>query len=256
MKKGLLFLLLAGVLLADESAIFKEKQQEKIKDININISEIKKSDINASSLNQKKIDAENLSESIELNKSSVNIDDVSELLKSKKFKDNLSNTRNAILNDKDMVYKDMDINLSKVKENSITLDKKQNTTQNTNTILDEPIIIFISSSMDKALIKNYFKAFKKVNSEVTFVINGLLPNTGTKIMPTVNYIRDLLGDEYIFNVDIDPRKFKEYNIDRVPAVAYKKYVYIGAVSPIFALEEIIAKNPQENKSLQKILDTL
>lgn len=31
-------------------------------------------------------------------------------------------------------------------------------------------------------------------------------------MPTVNYIRDLLGDEYIFNVDIDPRKFKEYNL--------------------------------------------
>ena len=254
MKKGLFFLLFAGVLVyADDSLIFEQKQEEKIKDININIPDKNTNNVNISSLNNIKKDSENVT--INLNNEKMNIDDVKDFVNSEKFKKNLESTRKSIVNDKEMIYQQMNINLDGKINEKVVVNKneKVNTTPK---YLDEPIIIFISSSMDKELIRTYFRTFKKANQDVEFVINGLIPDSGTKIMPTINYVKDLLGNDYIFNVDINPLKFQEYKVDRVPAIAYKKFIHIGAVSPIEALETIYNKDTTNNKPLKTLLNNL
>jgi type-F conjugative transfer system pilin assembly protein TrbC len=252
MKKRLLFLLLASSLLANDSEIFKEKQQNRIKDIDINLPQNDKKNFNITNLENAKSESESIN--IKLNKDKANIDDIKSLIESKDFKKNLENTRKAIINDKDMIYQKMNVSNIENTSNRVIINKEEIISKPK--YLDEPIIIFISSSMDKEMIKNYFRTFKKENQEVEFVLNGLLPNTGTKIMPTINYIKDLLGKDYIFNIDINPLKFQEYNIDKVPAIAYKNYVHIGAVAPTQALESIYNKDKIANESLKKLLDNL
>lgn len=255
MKKSLFFLLLAGsnLVYSDDSLIFKQKQEEKIKDININIPNKDIKDINISDLNNIKKNSENIT--INLNNEKVNIDDVKEFVNSDKFRTNLENTRKAIVNDKDLIYKQMNITLDgKINEKFVASKKEK--VQDIPQYLDEPIIIFISSSMDKEQIRNYFRTFKKTNQDVQFILNGLIPDSGTKIMPTINYVKDLLGNDYIFNVDINPLKFKEYKVERVPAIAYKNFIHIGAVSPIEALESIYNKDTTNNKQLKTLLDNL
>lgn len=254
MKKSLFFLLLAtGLVYADDSLIFKQKQEEKIKDININIPDKNINNVNISSLNNIKKNSENIT--INLNNEKMNIDDVKEFVNSEKFKKNLENTRKAIVNDKDMIYKQMNITLDGKFNEKIVTNKKEKVIDIPQ-YLDEPIIIFISSSMDREQIRNYFRTFKKTNQDVQFVLNGLIPDSGTKIMPTINYVKDLLGNDYIFNVDINPLKFKEYKVERVPAIAYKKFIHIGAVSPIEALESIYNKDTINNKPLKTLLNNL
>ena len=253
MEKGLFFFLLAGVLFANDSLIFKQKQDEKIMDIDIKIPDRNNNNINISSLNNIKKDSEKLT--INLNNEKMEIDDVKDFVNSEKFKKNLENTRKSIVNDKEMIYKEMNINLDENINKKVVINKneKVNTTPK---YLDEPIIIFISSSMDKELIKTYFRTFKKANQDVEFVINGLIPDSGTNIMPTINYMKDLLGNEYIFNVDINPLKFQEYKVNRVPAIAYKKFIHIGATSPIQAIETIYHKDTTNNKPLKTLLNNL
>ena len=119
MKKGLFFLLFAGVLVyADDSLIFKQKQEEKIKDININIPDKNTNNVNISSLNNIKKDSENVT--INLNNEKMNIDDVKDFVNSEKFKKNLESTTKSIVNDKEMIYHQMNINLDgKINENVV-----------------------------------------------------------------------------------------------------------------------------------------
>ena len=119
MKKGLFFLLLAtGLVYADDSLIFKQKQEEKIKDININIPDKNTNNVNISSLNNLKKDSENIT--INLNNEKMNIDDVKDFVNSEKFKKNLESTRKSIVNDKEMIYQQMNINLDgKINEKAV-----------------------------------------------------------------------------------------------------------------------------------------
>lgn len=258
--KSVFFLLVAkSLLFGGGSEIFKEKLEQKTRDIKV--------ELPSSSTNEFKIDelqkAKKKSEDIDitLNTQKADMSDVKKLIESDKFKTELNKTKTAIVNDDDMQYKKLS---NTVKEYELAEKKKLNIQKNDKPVkrfLDGDVItIFISSSMDKELIKNYFRAFKNVNTDVEFVLNGLLPNTGTKIMPTINYIKDLLKDEYNFNVMIDPRKFKEYNVDRVPAILYKNesdsYLYTGAVAPREALKEIYYKNTSKNKPLKKMLENM
>lgn len=63
---------------------------------------------------------------------------------------NLESTRKSIVNDKEMIYQQMNINLDgKINEKAvINKNEKVNTTPK---YLDEPIIIFISSSQKSKL---------------------------------------------------------------------------------------------------------
>lgn len=138
---------------------------------------------------------------------------------------------------------------------------------------NEKIFIVISSSMPKETIVNYFKTLEKVNTDVTFVLQGLIGNDISKLNPTLEYIRDLLVKDkntslenpeniYFFNIDINPKVIKKFNIAYTPAVIFisnydktlqepqelkesingeRVYIAYGAVSADYALSEINKK---------------
>jgi len=261
MRIKIVFFLLAasGLLFGDNSELFKQKLEQKTKDIKIELPSNSSSNYKIEELQRAKVKSGDIN--ITINTKETDMSDMKKLIESEEFKKELSKTETAIINDDDMQYK----KLSKtIKEYDLAEKKKLNVQKNDKPVKrfleGEVITIFISSSMDKELIKNYFRAFKNANSDVEFVLNGLLPNTGTKIMPTINYIKDLLKDEHSFSVVIDPRRFKEYDIDRVPTVLYKNendvYLYTGAVSPKEALREIYYKNSAKNKPLKKLIENM
>lgn len=139
---------------------------------------------------------------------------------------------------------------------------------------NEKIFIVISSSMPKETIVNYFKTLEKVNTDVTFVLQGLIGNDISKLNPTLEYIRDLLVKDkntslenpeniYFFNIDINPKVIKKFNITYTPAVIFisnydktlqepqelkesingeRVYIAYGAVSADYALSEINKKD--------------
>lgn len=63
-------------------------------------------------------------------------------------------------------------------------------------------------------------------------MNGLVDNNPKYFMPTLNYISDLLearvsngavkNGKYILEVDINPKIFMKYSIEKVPAVIFVK----------------------------------
>lgn len=265
MKTSLFFLLIASILFANESDDFKNKQLEKTKDVKIDISKKDdKSNLDIDVINNAKNRSGAISEqSFSFEKKETDLSDVKKFTEGKEFKQNLQLTRKSIINDDTMLYKKME---APVKEFERTANeglkniKSNKAVPKKRFIEGEPLTIFISSSMDKELIKTYFRAFKNVNQDVEFVLNGVLPNTGAKIMPTINYIKELLGDEYSYSVTINPVKFKDNGIDKVPAILYNNekdiYIYTGAVAPSEALKEIYNKNTTENKTLKPLIDNL
>jgi len=136
---------------------------------------------------------------------------------------------------------------------------------------DEKIYIIISSSMPNHIIKNYFEMLQNVNTDVTFVLRGTIGGI-KKIMPTLNWIKDLLKKEdgnYEYNIIIEPRVVTKYNIERVPAVLYiknfdssyikensdeKYYIYYGTVDVDYALEKI--NIDVKSKGLKKLLKSI
>lgn len=151
---------------------------------------------------------------------------------------------------------------------------------------NEKIFIIISSSMPKETIINYFKTLEKVNTDVTFILQGLIGNDISKLNPTLEYIRDLLVKDkntslenpeniYSFNIDINPKVIKKFNIAYTPAVIFisnydktlqepqelkesingeRVYIAYGAVSADYALSEINKK--AKSKGLEKLLAQL
>ncbi len=151
---------------------------------------------------------------------------------------------------------------------------------------NEKIFIIISSSMPKETIINYFKTLEKVNTDVTFILQGLIGNDISKLNPTLEYIRDLLVKDkntslenpeniYFFNIDINPKVIKKFNITYTPAVIFisnydktlqepqelkesingeRVYIAYGAVSADYALSEINKK--AKSKGLEKLLAQL
>ena len=97
---------------------------------------------------------------------------------------------------------------------------------------NEKIFIVISSSLEKETIRNYFKMLENVNTDVTFILRGVI-GTPKKIMPTIEYINGLLvkdtskdvndqSNRYSFNVEINPKVTRRFDVKQVPAVLFIK----------------------------------
>ena len=137
---------------------------------------------------------------------------------------------------------------------------------------NEKIYIVISSSIPNHIIKNYFEMLQNVNSDVTFVLRGTIGGI-KKMMPTLNWIKELLkkqdNSHYEYNIIIEPRVTKKYNIEKVPAVLYikdfdstytnedsdeKYYIYYGTVDVDYALEKI--NIDVKSEGLKKLLKSI
>ncbi len=97
---------------------------------------------------------------------------------------------------------------------------------------NERLIVAISSSVPKETLFNYFDSLSNVNSDVVFVVNGLINNNPKYIKPTLQYISELLSSrragvpakkgKYLLEVDINPKIFMKYSITKAPAVIFVK----------------------------------
>ena len=151
---------------------------------------------------------------------------------------------------------------------------------------NEKIFIVISSSLSREMILNYFRALEKVNTDVTFILQGLIGNDISKLNPTIDYIKDLLikdrnapldtpNNAYIFQIEINPKVTQKFNIIHAPAVIFIKnydktiqesqelqeisnkeqaFIAYGAVNINYALREINKK--AKSKGLEKLLGKL
>lgn len=161
--------------------------------------------------------------------------EVSDFTKSNQFQKEL------IANEKYILY-DKSIDWSKytgkynnqTKEIMEQLEMTNSPLLSSNKFLDpnEKIFIVISSSLEKETIRNYFKLLESVNTDVTFILRGVI-GTPKKIIPTIEYINDLLvknknenpeeeSNRYSFNIEINPKITQRFGIKKVPAVLFIK----------------------------------
>lgn len=216
------------------------------------------------------------------------------LNKAKEIKD-LTNTedfKKELKANEDYILYDKSIDFSKYtglnREELESIRNSSHNLQSGNRFLfsNEKIFIVISSSMPKETIVNYFKTLEKVNTDVTFVLQGLIGNDISKLNPTLEYIRDLLVKDkntslenpeniYFFNIDINPKVIKKFNITYTPAVIFisnydktlqepqelkesingeRVYIAYGAISADYAFKEINKK--AKSKGLEKLLAQL
>ncbi|EMS7925884.1 hypothetical protein WK350_000735 [Campylobacter upsaliensis] len=175
----------------------------------------------------------NFYESTEANQSAK---EVSNIRRSDSFGKEVVKNEDYILHDKSLNFseylgqysnntKDL-INQMESKKHLISSNKYLNS--------NEKLFIVLSSSMSKQSIQNYFKLLEKVNTDVTFVLRGLVGNDVRYINPTRLYIQDLLvknphnkdkqdkDNFYYYNIQINPKITKQYNITKVPAIIFVK----------------------------------
>jgi len=96
----------------------------------------------------------------------------------------------------------------------------------------ERIYIFFSQSIPEHTLKNYITMIAKTNDpNIIMVMRGFIGGM-KKVMPTANYIRDLLQkdpgcdstdnkcDMYPVNIVIDPLLFQRYQVKTVPMIVF------------------------------------
>ena len=98
------------------------------------------------------------------------------------------------------------------------------------------ILIFVSFSMPQKMLWHYFEQAKLYNAKL--IIRGLVNNSFKDTVKAMD-----LGDNKILKLEVNPKLFKEYQIQRVPTIVitslhngYNKF--IGSVSLKYALDEI------------------
>ena len=156
---------------------------------------------------------------------------------SKEYSEKLQKAKDDILYDKKTNWQQYVPNNLKTGDNRLKID----------TIFgSEKIFIIISSSIPDITLKNYLISLSPLSTKVTFVLRGVI-GSHKKIMPTLYWIKDLLGDKFQYNIMIDPRITKKYNITKIPAILYikdynldmeKHWIYYGDISIKYALEKI------------------
>lgn len=272
MKKYLLgSIILTSLLFATDNNLSKEQLFEKkyLNDISkmksqISVDELYKNtkDFNLSSMrkdlniSQKEIkdkyNFEFLPPSKEANES---IKDILDIRRSAKFNQEILKNEEYILNDKNF---DFSRHLGDYSENTKQMIRDMENSKHllsTNKYLrkDEKIFIIISSSMNKESIKNYFAMLENVNTDVTFVLRGIIGNDPRYMKPTINYIQDLLvknpsgskedaNNLYRFNIEINPKLTRRFNISKVPAV-----LFIKNYNPIIQDYNEVIGSPDENE---------
>lgn len=155
--------------------------------------------------------------------------------RSKEFKQKVNEYEEYILNDKDLSFREEINKYPSLMEKLQGGNEKYVGTNYKNNYLahDERLIIAISSSVPMETVKNYFDSLTEVYTDVVFVLNGLIDNDVQKIRPTVEYTTQLLKkrnlntnnaeqDRYLFRVDINPKIFTKYSLEKVPAVIFVK----------------------------------
>lgn len=248
MKKTALIFLSIAVLngMADEKEEFKKRYH-------------KEGDIKSLTIQKGKIDVEVLQDLKKANtededtkkllnsrdyekEANKDIDMVSKKLKSQELKDDVINNKRYIINDDNLPYKK---SIEKYTNHKVQDVLKKVEEQKTDKESDERIYVFISSSLQKSLIQNYFKKLQNVNKEVVFILRGTIGGV-KEIMPTMKWISEMLtkedGSRYSFDVYIDPDKTIKHNIEAVPAVLYtfdkEDFIVYGGVDVQSAIEKI------------------
>ncbi|ULO03746.1 TrbC family F-type conjugative pilus assembly protein [Campylobacter sp. RM12651] len=189
---------------------------------------------------------------------------------------NNENYKNNFINaKKDLLY-DLNSNAS-----SELIQKLQSYNDNTNNLLlkNERIFIVLSSSLSKELIKNYFISVSKSPQDFAFVLRGVIGNDLKKLVPTINYFKDLNTiSKQGFDLSINPKIIQAYNITKVPAIVYIKnynnileqheqyedkqinssddnvFIFYGDMALEYALEQINKK--ANSQSLQTLIKKL
>ncbi len=194
-------------------------------------------------------------ESKEANKSAK---EVSNLRRSESFLKEVHKNEDYILHDKSMNFSEYLGAYSKNTKELINQMENQKHLISQNKYLNpnEKLFIVISSSMSKQSIQNYFKLLQNVNTDITFVLRGLVGNDVRYINPTRLYIQDLLiknpnnkdkqdkDNVYYYNIQINPKITKHYNITKVPAV-----IFIKNYNPILEDYQALPQNPDENEEV-------
>jgi hypothetical protein len=191
------------------------------------ISDIKKPDINITNFKRDY----NVTMTNEIPEEMQNIaQDIKNYKNSPEFEKRFNNAKEFILRDKELG------NYEYLKEQNLSISPYKPKE-------DDKYYIFISSSMPKSVIKNYFSQLDG-NNRVVFVMRGFIG--GIKYaMPTFNWITELLTkvdqERYSVNINIDPELAKECDIKKVPAITTRdcKTVIYGAVKPSWAFEKLI-----------------
>lgn len=235
MKRYILyFFVLTGILFAEtelkksDKELFIDKYFEKdsyenykkeSKDYRKNFSK----DVDLKDISNKNKDVEvNLQKNPYENRAKVIAEETRKEVNTKEYKQKIQNYKDYIFNDKDLNFDEKMGNYKQEIKKKDTVNYKNNYLRN-----DERIIIAISSSIPESTIKNYFKELENVNSDVLFVLNGFIGNNPKKIMPTIKYVNELLNkdngnekDKFNFRIDVNPKLFAKYNIEKVPAIIY------------------------------------
>ena len=99
----------------------------------------------------------------------------------------------------------------------------------------DQILIFVSFSMNDSALQKYFKEASLVGAKL--VIRGLINNS---FMATRQKMQQLK-----INIEIDPNKFEEYRIKRVPAIVVVSDQIIKKITghlPLASALEIMEKD--------------
>ena len=134
------------------------------------------------------------------------------------------------------------------------------------------LVVFLSSSMPAATIRNYVDILGNVDG-VVFVMRGFIGNDPSKIMPTVKWLKgfkcngDSEGAVCVKSpMDINPMLFRWLKVTHVPAIAYVVspnqfescdndtviedndfLLFYGDVSPAYILEQFLKARPSDTK---------
>ena len=134
------------------------------------------------------------------------------------------------------------------------------------------LVVFLSSSMPAATIRNYVDILGNVDG-VVFALRGFIGNDPAKIMPTVKWLKgfkcngDSEGAVCVKSpMDINPMLFRWLKVTQVPAIAYvvtpnqlescdsdtvieddKFLLFYGDVSPAYILEQFRKARPSDAK---------
>tara|TARA_B100001063_G_scaffold241464_1_gene268384 strand:- start:4163 stop:5005 length:843 start_codon:yes stop_codon:yes gene_type:complete len=151
-------------------------------------------------------------------------EEINGLIKSSEYKKKVTDYKDYILKDKGLNFQE------KMGDYSKEIKKSPKKAYRNNFLAsDERVIVAISESIPKEVIKNYFKSLGENYDDVLFVLNGFIGNNPKKIMPTLKYVNDLLSkdkkdvkDKFLFRVDVNPKIFSKYNLTEVPAIIFIK----------------------------------
>jgi len=116
--------------------------------------------------------------------------EVSNYVRSDKFQKGLIENEKYILYDKSIDWSQYTGKYSNQTQQIMDQLEKTNSpflSKNKFLNANEKIFIVISSSLKKETVMNYFKLLENVNTDVTFILRGVIGNP-KKIMPTIEYI--------------------------------------------------------------------